>query len=292
MYPLTSRVVALPVLPAVIPPSIVGQTNGHISADHLTNVGGPEVRLLADEAAISFVRLRDACLLGSGVFLYIMGGGAYRSYDEQVALFRQRYQTPPKAGLPADHYRTWNGVRYSLKPGYASAAVPGTSNHGLGIAVDVAEPVIDPDTGKVMGTIGIASSPAWGWLLGHAVAYGWSWEFPQEPPSGEPWHLRLVSLPVPIPIPEDDDVPTEIKLVASDHTTFVWNPPTNTLRWVNDGNVDALEPVSAFAVVYDTFVPPGVIPNQNSVDDAIHSLIVNTVKAGVAPNGGMFQGAW
>lgn len=272
---------ALPVLPAVIPPSIAGETNGHISADKLTNVGGTSVRLLADEAAVSFVILRDACLLATGVFLYIMAGGAYRSYVEQETEFRKRYQTPAVPGLPPSKYRTFEGKLWSLRPGFASLATPGTSNHGFAIAVDVAQPIIDAETGKVIGSILISLTPAWGWLLAHAVAYGWSWEL-----QDEPWHLRLVSLPVPIPIPEDD-VPTEIKLVASDHTTFVWNPPTNTLRWVNDGNVDALEPASAFLAVYSD-----TIPNGNHVDQAIWSLIGNTVKAGKPPGDGMYAGAW
>lgn len=91
--------------------------------------------------------------------------------------------------------------------------------------------------------------------------------------------------------PEDDDVPTEIKLVAADHTTLVWNPPTNTLRWVNDGNVDALEPASAFLAVFDGSAG-ATLPNGNSVDDGIRSLISNTVKAGRAPGSGSFANAW
>jgi hypothetical protein len=92
-------------------------------------------------------------------------------------------------------------------------------------------------------------------------------------------------------IPEDDEVPTEIKLVAADHTALVWNPPTNTLRWVNDGNVDALEPATAFLKVYDGAAGEA-LPNGNSVDDGIRSLISNTVKAGRAPNSGAFINAW
>lgn len=91
--------------------------------------------------------------------------------------------------------------------------------------------------------------------------------------------------------PEDDDVPTEIKLVAGDHTTMVWNPPTNTLRWVNDGNVDALEPATAFLAIYDG-AAGATLPNGNSVDEGIRSLISNSVKAGRAPNSGAFINAW
>jgi N-acetylmuramoyl-L-alanine amidase len=85
----------------------------------------------------------------------------------------------------------------------------------------------------------------------------------------------------------DDELPAEILLIASDGTELVWFPPANTLRWVNDGNVAALEPPGSFAATYT-----GELPNGNPVDDAIRSLITNTVKAGIAPNDGLFAHAW
>lgn len=186
-----------PVLAGIRPPSIGSAQNGHISADALVNVGGTKIRMLAAEAAEQFVRLRNLIRVEVGVELGILPGGAYRSYDEQVGLFRVRYQTPPVAGRST---RTWEGKVWSLRPGVAMAAVPGTSNHGLGAAVDVCE--MNLDTGQYMA---ITSSAAWPWLLDNATSLGWSWEL-----QSEPWHLRLVALPEtpPAPHPPGDDMAT------------------------------------------------------------------------------------
>jgi peptidoglycan hydrolase-like protein with peptidoglycan-binding domain len=62
--------------------------------------------------------------------------GTWRTYDQQVALFRQRYTTTPGEGKK----KTWQGVDYWKIPKVAGAATPGTSNHGLGLAVDLSAP--------------------------------------------------------------------------------------------------------------------------------------------------------
>jgi hypothetical protein len=89
-----------------------------------------------------------------------------------------------------------------------------------------------------------------------------------------------------LPIKEED-MGAEIKLIASDGTEFVWYPPMNTLRWVIDGNVSSAEPSISFIATYK-----GTLPNGNPVDDLIHALITNSVKVGIAPNGGKFLNAW
>ena len=50
-------------------------------------------------------------------------------------------------------------------------AAPGTSNHNLGIAIDVANA-----NGKILE-----------WLLANADDYGFTWELQEEP-----WHIRYV----------------------------------------------------------------------------------------------------
>lgn len=277
---------AQPVLPAVIPVSVRSFDNGQIPRSLLTTADPGE--LLADEADVTYQAMRDACHTATGHRFQIMPGGGYRDLPAQINLFHQRYETPPHAGRPT---KVYEGIVYSLRVDahghlLADAAVPGTSNHGYAAAVDVAVPIIDPDTGKIVGWIGIKSSGAWTWLTENATDFGWSWEYTS---GAEPWHLHTCT-PTgapPIPVPKEDDMPTEIKLIASDGTQLVWNPPTNTLRWVNDGNVAAVEPATAFAAVYQ-----GKIPNGNSVDDAIWSLITNTVKAGIPPQDGLFAHSW
>jgi hypothetical protein len=89
---------------------------------------------------------------------------SYRDYATQEAIFRDRYVDswrPTKSVV-------WMGVRWYKRVGVATAAVPGTSNHGWGLAVDH------------------ASSPATiTWLRNNAYRYGWSWEI-----QSEAWHIR------------------------------------------------------------------------------------------------------
>jgi LAS superfamily LD-carboxypeptidase LdcB len=92
----------------------------------------------------------------------------YRTYQEQVALFTSRYTMTPLPGRPS---KVWEGRRWWQKPNTAIAAVPGTSNHGLGIAVDIAD----------------ASGDRLDWLEANALTYGFSWEFTS---GAEPWHIR------------------------------------------------------------------------------------------------------
>jgi D-alanyl-D-alanine carboxypeptidase-like protein/putative peptidoglycan binding protein len=67
--------------------------------------------------------------------------GAWRSYETQERIFRERYVSGGHS--PVGDYRTWplylggDGRVWGRKAGTAAAAVPGTSNHGGGIAVDV-----------------------------------------------------------------------------------------------------------------------------------------------------------
>lgn len=62
------------------------------------------------------------------------GWTAYRTFEQQVSLFQSNY-TLTNTGRAS---KIWNGQRWYLRPGKASAATPGRSNHGWGAAVDVA----------------------------------------------------------------------------------------------------------------------------------------------------------
>lgn len=105
----------------------------------------------------------------------------YRSYDVQRALFLTRYTTTPLPGRPT---KTWNGITYWQKPGTAMAATPGTSNHGWGLAVDVAVAVPIPTGGYTV--VGITSRmDVFNWMLLNAFRFGLSWEA-----QSEPWHVR------------------------------------------------------------------------------------------------------
>jgi LAS superfamily LD-carboxypeptidase LdcB len=78
----------------------------------------------------------------------------------------------------------FNGVKwYKKDPKLASLAAPGTSQHNLGIAVDVHTA---SETKRLK------------WLIDNVKTFGFSWEVVPE----EPWHIRYVS---------GDDVPAAVR---------------------------------------------------------------------------------
>jgi D-alanyl-D-alanine dipeptidase len=173
-----------------VPLSTDSFENGHVPTSALQDVTHLEsfACLVAPEMATCWTNLRQAVKQQFDADLVILGGGAYRDFGAQARLFRQRYESPAVAGLPAGHYRQWNGVQYSLRNGMASAATPGTSNHGRGAAVDAAI--------LVGGQVAAITSRAdvFTWLLEHAFEYGLSWEL-----QSEPWHLRVVRTEIAAP---------------------------------------------------------------------------------------------
>ena len=101
-------------------------------AQPITALGGEKL-LLRPDAAVAWDR---ACKkFGKGVLLT----GALRSGAVQEVIFRQRYVMGNHRGKPGytNDVREWNGRPWTRRAGQAAAAVPGTSNHGTGCAVDV-----------------------------------------------------------------------------------------------------------------------------------------------------------
>lgn len=123
-----------------------------------------------------------ACKVATGYDLSASSpGDAYRSYAAQEYVFRQRYTDsylPLRNTLSSQ--RIWNGVTWYKRVSVAAVAVPGTSNHGLGIALDVAI----WNGAKIVSITAI--SGVWAWVQANAVSFGLSWES-----QAEPWHLRL-----------------------------------------------------------------------------------------------------
>lgn len=199
------------VAPVVMPGDLVGASNGQLPDRLLTAVpGGGKLHHLAARA---WRALTDAAWREADLPLTYTYGGTYRSYQAQETLFRSRYATDGTGG----GCKTWNGVRWCKKvPTLATAAVPGTSNHGWGLAVDCAW---DDDLSDGVGpddATGITSHPGWSWLLANAERFGWSWEL-----QSEPWHLRYTAgdmVPVAVlqfenpPLVEPDPEPPTIIL--------------------------------------------------------------------------------
>ena len=130
-------------------------------------VGGGKLHWLAAQAWAAMV----AAAKEDGLELKpTSSGDMYRSYESQLAGFKQRYVLEPVAGTST---KTFEGKTWYLKKGMAMLATPGKSMHNLGIAVDVHS----------------AGEPKrLNWLIANVEKFGWSWEVV---PS-EPWHLRYV----------------------------------------------------------------------------------------------------
>ncbi len=109
---------------------------------------------------------------------------AYRSFDQQKTAFDARYrevsfeqfERAPKTR------RRFDGRFFVLKnPADFALASPGNSNHGWGLAFDLAvfhQHRVDP----------VRSSGAWDWVRANAERFGFSWEL-----QSEPHHVRLVT---------------------------------------------------------------------------------------------------
>ncbi len=166
-----------PIVTVVQPASLTGTTNGQLPSGLMRSVGMGG--LLHHNAARSFEALRAAAR-AQGFHLTYTWGGTYRSYENQKALFLRRYSTTPTDR----HSKVWNGVRYWNHTG-AMAAVPGTSNHGWGLAIDLALDRDPSDGLDPNDAVNIA--PAIPWLKENAWRFGFSWEV-----QSEPWHIRYV----------------------------------------------------------------------------------------------------
>lgn len=107
-----------------------------------------------------------------GITLNAVSG--YRSYQRQQSLF--------------NHYVETQGKEYASRV----SAVPGTSEHQTGLAIDVSSPSVGNVLEEVFG-----DSEEGKWLAEHAHEYGFIIRYPKDGESitgyvYEPWHIRYV----------------------------------------------------------------------------------------------------
>ncbi|WP_346621870.1 NlpC/P60 family protein [Blastococcus montanus] len=145
----TTRPCGAPVPPpGPASPQWGGWTNGHIPAGSLCRLGIGAHALRCDAAA-SYAQLDAAFTAEFGTPLALTD--SYRSFGAQVAAYYRK----PKL-----------------------AAVPGTSNHGWALAIDLG------------GGVNVAGTPQWRWMAANAGRFGFvqpAWAGPGgEKP--EPWH--------------------------------------------------------------------------------------------------------
>ena len=163
------------IVPIVMPKDLKGVEPGKLPESLLRPIpGGGKLHWRAADAWNAMVAKAKADGL---VLKPTSSGDLYRSYESQVAGFKQRYVLEPIQGTST---KTFEGKTWYLKKGMAMLATPGKSNHNLGIAVDVHS----------------AGEPKrLNWLIANVKDFGFSWEVV---PS-EPWHLRYVCGDTPPP---------------------------------------------------------------------------------------------
>lgn len=144
---------------------------------------------------------------------------AYRELAVQIVTFLDRYVAAKTGGGFYGDVRWWNGVRYVRKKGKAAAAVPGTSNHGKGRAVDVAG--LGGFSGIRYAQFASVFVPlGWSNAEGRSVDEPWHWVdllSPELVSSGHatvpgitvPGSLPTITAPTPIN-PEDDMTPAQV----------------------------------------------------------------------------------
>lgn len=126
--------------------------------------------------------LKDAAAAGQKLYLV----SAYRSVTRQTALYERK-------------------VNWYLGQGYAAplaktqaakwVAVPGTSEHNLGLAADVVSSTWYRDHDDLTGEFD--QTPEFAWLAAHSAEYGFVLRYPKDKESVtgigyEPWHYRYV----------------------------------------------------------------------------------------------------
>lgn len=158
----------LPIIPVTLCSCLKNAKPGELPPKLLRKIEG---KGMLHHCAADAYEAMDAAANAEGIDLSPTSpADTYRSLAVQEYGFFQRYTTEVIAGQKP---RVYKGQAWYLKKGMAMLAVPGTSKHNLGIAIDIAN----------------ANGPRLEWLKKNAVSFGFSWEVV---PS-EPWHLRYVA---------------------------------------------------------------------------------------------------
>lgn len=188
----------LPVAPVTLPSSLDGARNGQLDPALLVSYlppGGGAPLVLLDIASWAFqAMLHDAETVGFRL-MATSASDSYRTYDQQAKVFRERHH---RVSYHTDLW--WDGSYWALNltdPPTAPSALPGTSNHGWAVAVDLAE---QRDADAAPESL---SQQAIEWLVRNAARFGISAEL-----QIEPWHWRYFC---------GDRVPLTVLLYQRDH---------------------------------------------------------------------------
>ena len=165
--------------------------------------------LIAEECYDSLVRMLQDCT-AAGFDPVLVDG--YRSNETQQALFQERVSMYLSWGYDPDtaFYLTGSGV-----------ADPGTSEHELGLAMDIGDAYED--------TSDIHPGHTLYWLSEHCWEYGWILRYPGEKShiTGimyEPWHFRYVGVELAMELRNSGLCLEEYLDALSDNGTTCGNP--------------------------------------------------------------------
>jgi hypothetical protein len=163
------------IVPVKLPADLKGIEPGKLPAHLLRPIeAGGKMHWLAAAA----YNAMDEAAKADGIELKpTSAGDTYRTYESQLAGFKQRYQLEPVVGTST---KSFEGKTWYLKKGMAMLATPGKSQHNLGLAVDIAN---------------ASEAKRLNWMIANVKKFGFSWEVV---PS-EPWHLRYVNGDTPPP---------------------------------------------------------------------------------------------
>ncbi|MFD6091325.1 M15 family metallopeptidase [Oerskovia sp. NPDC060338] len=185
-------------------------TNGNLTAAERVTIPGLPAQALRADAADSWGRVRAA--LGARANLT----DSYRPLSVQRKIFLERYEPRASGAGPYGDVRHYAGTRYVRMRG-AAAAVPGTSDHGLGLAVDV---------------FALTSFTSEHYRALAKVAHIHGWNNDAGVKINEPWHWEYT--------PANDTHPTERKpdvahLIKGDKApaTYVLDPATGLRRYID-----------------------------------------------------------
>lgn len=175
----------LPVHPIVFPSDLANQQNGRLNACSLQSVMfmGVGHASLHPLAARAWSALVVSALAQTKANMTITSvADAYRSFDQQLTVFKQRYrETYNPLTCTLDSPRYYQNKRWYKLKRVAPVATPGKSNHGWGLAVDAA--LWNSALHKPVSVT--SNSTFWTWLQRNAESFGFSWEL-----QSEPWHIR------------------------------------------------------------------------------------------------------
>ena len=177
-----------------MPSTLNGQQNGKLSAHLLTTIGVGNARMERTAARSFIAMFAEARRAG----FQVRHVGDYRPFEAQLRMFVDRYEPVSLAiysVTSSGNRKKWDAAKaYGYDSIYwrkkkradgsypATAATPGNSNHGWGLALDIAEEYDNDPSPDPIRSIFVS------WLIGNAHRYGISAEL-----QSEPWHWRYVA---------------------------------------------------------------------------------------------------